>query len=39
MANLILLLILFFTGIAGYFAASHIDSFIRKLRTYGWRKL
>ena len=39
MAEIILLLILIFAGIAGCFAASHIDSFIRKLRTYGWRKL
>ncbi len=39
MANIFLLVIFIFTGIAGYFAASHIDSFIRKLHTYGWRRL
>ena len=39
MANIFLLLIFIFTGIAGYFAASHIDSFIRKLRTCGLRWL
>lgn len=39
MANIFLLVIFIFTGIAGYFAACHIDSFIRKLRTYGWRRL
>ncbi len=39
MANILLVLILIFAGIVGYFTVAHIDSFIKKLRTSGWRRL
>lgn len=39
MTNIFLLLILIFAGIAGFLMVPHIDRFIKKLHTWGWRKL